>query len=133
MLHPAFAETLQSGPSMLLACVRLFSYLTGVSNSRSWLIPQPLHRCYRGFTEVWRLSIHHLNHHDAHRPYIDLEINHDTGKKCLTGLILLHRLPLLAISATLVVFMQTECVPPHFSAIWRLGYDLRRHPIRCPH
>lgn len=62
-------------------CACLFSYLADISYSRSWLISQPLHSCYRGFTEVWRLSIHHLHYHDTHWPNVHL-VHHHTVKSC---------------------------------------------------
>lgn len=111
--------------------VCLFSYLADISYSWSQLIPQSLHRCYRGFTEVRGLSIHHLHHHDTHWPNIHLvhQYRDKLGNRSSTLGIHTARDK----SPLLFSVSGFECVPPHLSAIWWFGDDLRSHPIGCPH
>lgn len=117
--------------------VRLFSYLADISYTWCRLIPQPLHRCYRGFTEVRGLSIHHLHHHDSHRPDVHLEHHQAVKLQYVTDPE--AQIATVGIYATwewsplLLSVRACEFAPPHLSAIWWFGDDLRSHPIGCPH
>lgn len=44
-----------------------------VLHTRCWLVSQLLHGGDGRVAEIWRLTVHHLHHHDAQRPDVHLD------------------------------------------------------------